>query len=138
MAFILFYMVYYIASALLLRDTEGAVWQAVICSLVSPLGTLWWALFKEKPEFHWEPAWELSTTYALLGLVVMTPGVLLYQMSSSSPDGSRMLSLSRSLSYHGGSRSGSSAGSAFKAWPTTISWPEPDKPEAAAASIQDE
>merc|ERR1712051_373021 len=77
--FILSYMTTYIASAYLLQGTGGATWQAVASSVVTPLSTLWWALFKPEP-FHWEPSWGVNMTFAVLGLVVMVPGVLLYRL----------------------------------------------------------
>merc|ERR1712083_1190031 len=76
---ILFYMFTYVASGLLLRYSDGAVWQTVVTALVGPLGLLWWTLFQEKPRLHWHPEWTKSTTFAMLGLAVMTPGILLYK-----------------------------------------------------------
>merc|ERR1712066_1107894 len=78
--FILFYMISYAAGVLLLRNTEGAVWQAVVTSLVGPLSTAWWALFQPSPYFHWAPHWSVETTFAVLGLAVMIPGLVLYHI----------------------------------------------------------
>jgi len=76
--FILSYVGAYLFGGLLLRHTGGAVWQAVVTSTVSPISTLWWALFQPKPHFHWEPNWGPNMTFAVLGLFLISPGVALY------------------------------------------------------------
>ncbi len=43
------------------RYAEGASWVAVVTALVSPLGVLFWTLFKAAP-FEWYPVW-IHTTW---------------------------------------------------------------------------
>lgn len=81
--FCLCYMLNDAASAMLLRYSEGATWQVIVSTLVSPLGVFWWTLFKEKPTLHWQPEWANTTTFALLGILLMLPGIFMYKWKGS-------------------------------------------------------
>lgn len=81
--FIFSYVLAYVAGALLLKLSEGAVWQAVISTVVGPLGTFWWALFQPQPTFHFAPSWGVKMTYAAVSLVIILPGVFLYRSNGA-------------------------------------------------------
>lgn len=46
-------------------------------SLVTPLGFLFWTLFKESP-FQWHPAAHTSTWCSIGALVIMVPAIYFY------------------------------------------------------------
>jgi len=79
MAFIVCFLLAFVASGFLVKYSEGAAWQACVMTLVSPIGTLWWTLFQEKPSFHWHPEWANTSTWSVLGLALICPGILLYK-----------------------------------------------------------
>eukprot|EP00164_Ancoracysta_twista_P000294 GFYU01000411.1.p1 GENE.GFYU01000411.1~~GFYU01000411.1.p1 ORF type:complete len:401 (+),score=135.56 GFYU01000411.1:84-1286(+) len=76
--FISFYVLTYIASGLLLRHAEGATYMVIVQSLVTPLGLLFWTMFQAKPSFHYEVIYDVRTTCALAGLVLISPAVYFY------------------------------------------------------------
>mmetsp|Transcript_73732 Transcript_73732/g.173181 ORF Transcript_73732/g.173181 Transcript_73732/m.173181 type:complete len:306 (-) Transcript_73732:112-1029(-) len=82
LAFVLCYVLSYISTGLLLRHAEGATWLAIVQALVSPLGTLFWTLFKENPVFKWHPEFLETTWFTLAGLVLIVPGVLIYNTTA--------------------------------------------------------
>eukprot|EP00438_Fugacium_kawagutii_P002758 Skav202242 [mRNA] locus=scaffold1417:124358:126530:+ [translate_table: standard] len=65
----------------LLKFTSSATWQAIVTSLVGPIGILWWAVFEAQPEFHWGPSWGIDKSFALLGLSVMLPGIVAFKLA---------------------------------------------------------
>eukprot|EP01065_Artemidia_motanka_P042040 TRINITY_DN5564_c0_g1_i1.p1 TRINITY_DN5564_c0_g1~~TRINITY_DN5564_c0_g1_i1.p1 ORF type:complete len:427 (+),score=179.42 TRINITY_DN5564_c0_g1_i1:64-1281(+) len=86
------YMLVYLSGGQLLRYSEGSVWQAIVLALVGPLGAFWWTLFQEKnsagePDFHWGPEWARTSTFSVLGLLLMVPGIVVYKLFSSEEDG---------------------------------------------------
>jgi len=96
MAFALSFLVNFIGSGLLLKYSEGATWQACVMTLVSPIGTLWWTLFQEEPSFHWGPQWATTSTFSVLGLLLICPGIILYkrlQPHEPAHDSARKVSL---------------------------------------------
>jgi hypothetical protein len=78
--FIAFYVVSYIGGGLLLRHSDGATFLAIVNSLVTPLGFLFWTLFQDPSEgpFKWDPHASYSTYFSLGGLILMIPFVFLY------------------------------------------------------------
>ncbi|XP_065828551.1 crt homolog 2-like [Oscarella lobularis] len=92
--FIFFYVISYIGSGLLLRYSDGATFLAVVVSLVTPLGFLFWTLFQQPPcPFSFHPNANKSTWFSLGGIVVMVPCVLLYnlQKAKKSPETDKLL-----------------------------------------------
>lgn len=81
MAFILFYMLSYVASGLLLKFSQDALWQVLVTTIVSPIATLWFTVFQLNPHFHFEPKWTEGTTFAMLGLMIIVPGIFVYKQS---------------------------------------------------------
>ncbi|KAJ7371042.1 hypothetical protein OS493_028204 [Desmophyllum pertusum] len=79
--FILMYVLSYAGGANLLRHAEGATWLAIVTSLVTPLGFLFWTLFSESP-FKWQPEGHVSTWFSIGALVLMVPAIFLYNMGA--------------------------------------------------------
>jgi len=79
--FILMYVFSYVGSANLLRHAEGATWLAIVVSLVTPLGFLFWTLFNESP-FKWQPEGHVSTWFSIGALAIMVPAVFVYNMGA--------------------------------------------------------
>jgi hypothetical protein len=55
-------------------------------SLISPLATLFWTVFKfdvDKNYFHWDPEFNSTTGFTIGGLALIVPGVLLYNFFSN-------------------------------------------------------
>lgn len=86
-SFILNYMLAYLAGGMLLKYSEGSVWQALVMALVGPLGTAWWTIFAHKPHFHYAPEWLDKSTFAMLGLGLIMPGIVIYKLRSNADDG---------------------------------------------------
>ncbi|XP_078697658.1 uncharacterized protein LOC144925515 [Branchiostoma floridae x Branchiostoma belcheri] len=75
--FILGYAVSYFGGGLLLRHAEGATLLALVTSLVTPLGFLFWTLFAEDPfQFHVNTG--NATWFSLGALVLMVPAIYFY------------------------------------------------------------
>ena len=74
-------MLSYVSTGFLLKFTSSATWQAVVVSLVGPLGILWWAGFDATPQFHWGPSWGKDKTFAVLGLAVMLTGIVFFKLA---------------------------------------------------------
>ncbi|XP_078616350.1 crt homolog 3-like [Branchiostoma floridae x Branchiostoma japonicum] len=75
--FILGYAVSYFGGGLLLRHAEGATLLALVTSLVTPLGFLFWTLFEEDPfQFHVNTG--NATWFSLGALVLMVPAIYFY------------------------------------------------------------
>ncbi|PFX25296.1 hypothetical protein AWC38_SpisGene10053 [Stylophora pistillata] len=79
--FILMYVLSYAGGANLLRHTEGATWLAIVMSLVTPLGFIFWTLFEESP-FKWHPAGHVSTWFSIGALAIMVPAIFVYNMGA--------------------------------------------------------
>jgi len=88
--FILMYVLSYVGGANLLRHAEGATWLAIVTSLVTPLGFIFWTLFNESP-FKWHPEGHVSTWFSIGALAIMVPAIFVYNMGapeiSLTPDG---------------------------------------------------
>eukprot|EP01138_Halocafeteria_seosinensis_P000400 gb/GECG01000413.1/.p1 GENE.gb/GECG01000413.1/~~gb/GECG01000413.1/.p1 ORF type:complete len:431 (+),score=32.07 gb/GECG01000413.1/:1-1293(+) len=94
------YMLSYIAGAALLRsDENGATWQAIVVTLVTPLGALFWTLFQHGPPVHFEPEFEQTTWYSVGGLVLMLPAMLLYHLWGAQELHERHLSSEKRTSF---------------------------------------
>lgn len=79
--FILMYVLSYVGGANLLRHAEGATWLAIVTSLVTPLGFIFWTLFDESP-FKWHPAGHVSTWFSIGALAIMVPAIFVYNMGA--------------------------------------------------------
>jgi len=75
--FITGYIMTVCGSALLLRYSEGATLLAIVMSLCTPLGFVFWMLFMEKP-FHWNPTFHTSSWFSVVALLVMIPAAFIY------------------------------------------------------------
>ncbi|XP_067031301.1 crt homolog 2-like [Acropora muricata] len=73
------HIVSHLGSANLLRHAEGATWLAIVVSLVTPLGFLFWTLFSESP-FMWHPECHVSTWFSIGALFIMVPATFIYNM----------------------------------------------------------
>ncbi|KAL9954562.1 hypothetical protein ACROYT_G042118 [Oculina patagonica] len=80
--FILMYVLSYVGGANLLRHAEGATWLAIVTSLVTPLGFIFWSLFSEVP-FKWQSDSHVGTAGFGVGtLLIMFPAILIYNMGA--------------------------------------------------------
>lgn len=71
---------------LLIEYAEGAVFAAVVQSLVGPTATIFWTFFQfnEKENlFRWHPVFNETTVFTIVGLLLMVPGVMLYNYFSN-------------------------------------------------------
>ncbi|EDO46792.1 predicted protein [Nematostella vectensis] len=59
-------------------EGEGATCVAIVQAIVTPLGFLFWTLFKEQPGFHWQPEVSITTWFNIVGLVIMVPSIYIY------------------------------------------------------------
>nr|XP_058940519.1 uncharacterized protein LOC131768824 [Pocillopora verrucosa] len=71
----------FVGGANLLRHAEGATWLAIVTSLVTPLGFIFWTLFNETP-FKWHPASHVSTWFSIGALAIMVPAIFVYNMGA--------------------------------------------------------
>ncbi len=71
---------------MLLRHSEGAIFCALVATMVAPIGSLWWSLFKIEPYFRWHPDFTITTVYVLASLFVMVPAIVLYNHFSIKDD----------------------------------------------------
>lgn len=69
-------------SFLLIQYAEGAIYAVVVQALVTPLATLFWTIFKPSPAFHWDPEFTMTTGFTLVGLMVISPAVVMYNYFS--------------------------------------------------------
>ncbi|XP_062501559.1 uncharacterized protein LOC134178690 [Corticium candelabrum] len=78
--FVGFYVVAYIGGGLLLRFSDGATFMAIVNSVTTPLGFLFWTLFQDpsKGPFMWDPHATTKTYFSLGGLVIMIPFTFIY------------------------------------------------------------
>ncbi|EDO46832.1 predicted protein [Nematostella vectensis] len=79
--FVVMYTISYIGGGFLLRYAEGATLLAIVTSLVTPLGFIFWTLFDSSP-FKWHPVGHVSTWYALGALGLMVPAIFFYNFGS--------------------------------------------------------
>lgn len=75
--YISMHLVNHMAAAFLLRYDEGATWLAIVSSLVTPLGFLFWTLFNEVP-FKWQPQCNSSTWFSIGALAIIVPAIFVY------------------------------------------------------------
>lgn len=71
---------------LLIEYAEGAVFAAVVQSLVGPTATMFWTFFEfnvKEDVFRWHPLFNETTVFTLAGLLLMVPGVMLYNYYSN-------------------------------------------------------
>ena len=71
---------------LLIEYAEGAVFAAVVQSLVGPIATMFWTFFEfnvKEDVFRWHPLFNETTVFTLAGLLLMVPGVMLYNYYSN-------------------------------------------------------
>ncbi|XP_067658087.1 crt homolog 3-like [Haliotis asinina] len=70
---------------LLIEYAEGAVYAVVVQSMVTPLATLFWTLFKfdvQNNHFYWSPEFNITTAFTLGGLLIIVPTVIMYNYFS--------------------------------------------------------
>lgn len=70
-----------LANGLLVRQSEGANYVALVGSATTPLAALFWALFSPGP-LRFNPVFTTTTWYSLGGLVCMVPGIIYYNRHS--------------------------------------------------------
>lgn len=75
--FIAGYIMTVCGCALLLRYSEGATLLAIVTSLCTPLGFIFWMLFREKP-FGWHPYFQTSSWFSITALIIMIPAAFIY------------------------------------------------------------
>ena len=81
------FTVSYIGTSQMLRYTEGATWAAVVAALVTPLGGMFWLFFELDSEtnwFGWNPNFNSSSIYIIVGLLYMSPFIYFYDKEASS------------------------------------------------------
>lgn len=84
--FISMYVLTYVSQGLLIRYAEGATFLAIVQSVVSPLGALFWSLFTCKEgcdAIGWGPNATSLTYYSIGGLVLIVPAIFIYNTSQS-------------------------------------------------------
>lgn len=84
--FISMYILSYISQGLLIRYAEGATFLAIVQTLVTPLGALFWSLFSCTEGcngIEWGPNASNLTYFSIGGLVVIVPAIFLYNMTPS-------------------------------------------------------
>jgi len=75
--YIVTHVMSHVGAANLLRHSEGATLLAIVMSLETPLGFLFWTLFKEVP-FKWQPEGHIGTWFSIGGLAIMVPSIYIY------------------------------------------------------------
>lgn len=80
--YILTHCLSHVGAANLLRHGEGATLLAIVMSLETPLGFLFWTLFKEVP-FKWQPKGHVGTWFSIGGLAIMVPAIYIYNKGAS-------------------------------------------------------
>lgn len=71
---------------LLIQYTEGAVFAVIVQALVSPIAALFWNLFRYDATtdvFEYKPTMNTTTGFTFSGLLLIFPGVILYNYFSS-------------------------------------------------------
>jgi len=81
--FIIFYTISYLGGGLLLRYAEGATYLAVVSSLVTPLGFIFWTIFQADP-FMFGPEVNSQTWFAIAAVLIMFPAIFLYNFKRRS------------------------------------------------------
>ena len=72
----------HIVNSLLTLYSDSIIYLVLVQTLCTPLGALFWALFKSEPFIHWAPSFGAGTTYAVIGLGIMMPGVAAFNYYS--------------------------------------------------------
>jgi len=85
--FIIFYTISYLGGGLLLRYAEGATYLAVVSSLVTPLGFIFWTLFQPDP-FKFGPIVNSQTWFAIAAVGIMFPAIFFYNFKRRSSNNS--------------------------------------------------
>lgn len=71
---------------LLIQYAEGAVFAVIVQAMVSPIAALFWNLFQFDPVtnvFQYKPTMNTTTAFTFSGLLLIFPGVILYNYFSS-------------------------------------------------------
>ncbi|XP_041378008.1 uncharacterized protein LOC121390290 [Gigantopelta aegis] len=71
---------------LLIEYAEGAVYAVVVQSIVTPVATIFWTLFKytaADDHFFWMPEFNITTGFTMAGLVIIVPTVVIYNYFSN-------------------------------------------------------
>lgn len=79
---------------LLIQYAEGAVFAVIVQALVSPIAALFWNLFRYNPDtdvFEYNPTMNTTTVYTFCGLLLIFPGVILYNYFSSKEESEKHL-----------------------------------------------
>lgn len=79
--YILTHILSHAGAANLLRHAEGATWLAIVMSLETPLGFIFWTLFNESP-FKWQPEVHVGTWFSIGALAIMVPAIFIYNMGA--------------------------------------------------------
>ncbi|XP_065188822.1 uncharacterized protein LOC135819524 [Sycon ciliatum] len=81
--FVTFYCLANLFSLMLIKYAAGAVYLVVVQGLITPLGAIFWYLFKMDRTAHvsWHPVYHAgASTYTLIGLLLMVPAVVAYNV----------------------------------------------------------
>jgi uncharacterized membrane protein YjjP (DUF1212 family) len=71
---------------LLIQYAEGAVFAVIVQAIVSPIAALFWNLFRYDAGtdvFEYKPTMNTTTAFTFSGLLLIFPGVILYNYFSS-------------------------------------------------------
>mgnify|MGYP002804582655 CR=1 FL=1 len=60
-----------------MRFSEGPTLLAIVLSVATPLGFIFWTIFRESP-FGFHPAIHKTTWFSIGGLALMLPAIFLY------------------------------------------------------------
>ena len=85
--FVFMYCITSYGQSLLLRYTEGAIYSSMVNAMVTPIGEVFWMLFHSATDFKWDPVWNSTSIYPLIGLVVIVPCVFIYNVYGSDDAG---------------------------------------------------
>ncbi|KAL8571101.1 hypothetical protein ACOMHN_010562 [Nucella lapillus] len=83
--YILSYCLSNLLQFLLIQRAEGAVFTMIVQSVVTPLSTLFWTFLRfdeASNRLSWGPEFTMTTGFTLLGLVIIVPAVVMYNVFS--------------------------------------------------------
>ena len=75
--FILSYCFTNMFNYFMIRYSE-AVYSVVVLALATPVGTIFWMFFSPTPYIHWQPTFNTSSIFLVVGLLIMMPAVAAY------------------------------------------------------------